>query len=140
MEDIEELKTWALAVAREWATAGINVGNLATEEQITEVEAVIGFSFPMDAREFYKIANGFSNWGWDANMFSIWPLERILEEYTKERDKSFVGFADYLMCCHCIGFCKDREGIYKDVDMAEPMASSFKEAIDLINANDDRIY
>ena len=86
-------------------------------------------------------------------MFSIWPMQRIVDEYLdqlsrsqgassylQEHAKIFVGFCDYLINCHQIGFFKDHLGIYKSYDEFNPIAQSFVETLELINKDSELIY
>jgi hypothetical protein len=122
------------------AVGGLQLESGARLEDIEATELCIGFTFPPDMKELYQVVNGFKNWGWTKNMISVWPMERIREEYGTSRDKIFIGFCDYLINSHCVGFFKDRSGIYKSYDEFNPIAESFKEAIDLINTGSDLIF
>ena len=78
-------------------------------------------------------------------MFYIWPLERIITEYNEERNKNFVGFADYLIRAHNIGFVRGQQAIFKGPDgglRQEPefVASSFLDVILLIDTDADILY
>ena len=74
-------------------------------------------------------------------MFSIWPLARIVEEYNRESDKTFIVFADYLINAHHIGFVKGKNGIFKNYGTTpELIADSFSEVISLINSDADILY
>jgi hypothetical protein len=73
-------------------------------------------------------------------MFSFWPLEKIIDEYKASDDKSFIGFCDFLINSHSIGFIKDDFAIYKSYERQCPIAATFKEAVLLINKSSDRIY
>jgi hypothetical protein len=141
MESIEEIHVWATQLALDWSKAEIHVQGPALEEQIAKLETELGFTFPADAKEFYKVLNGFREFDWDSHMISIWSLERILDEYD---GNGFIGFADFLISSLHFGFVKGQHGIYKNYYLNPLMlvlfASSFKEAIDRINAGDDSIY
>ena len=52
---------------------------------------------------------------WLKNMFSIWPIESIMDDIEIE-GKTFPGFSDLLMNSHASGISKDVDGIYKDID------------------------
>ena len=67
-------------------------------------------------------------------------MERILKEYQEDDDNNYVGFCDYLINSHSIGFFKSEEGIYKSYSQIHPIAKTFREAIDLINTNSDLLY
>ena len=73
-------------------------------------------------------------------MFSVWPIERIIKEYHEDESKDFVGFADWLVHSHAIGFVKRHMGIFKSYDLENPVADSFVEAMLLINTDSARIY
>jgi hypothetical protein len=73
-------------------------------------------------------------------MFSLWPVDRIIEEYNSSSDKNFIGFSDYLINSHQIGFTKDRNGIYKYHNKPELIADTFEQGIHLININSEIIY
>ncbi|MGE8533687.1 MAG: SMI1/KNR4 family protein [Chryseobacterium sp.] len=77
-----------------WVSENIKLSPPATTEDIKAVEEILDFQFPDDCKEFYLKLDGFADWDWTKNMFSIWPLARILEEYHNESDKSFIVFAD----------------------------------------------
>lgn len=124
-----------------WARENIKLSPPATPEAIQAVEKTIDFQFPDDFKELYLKLDGFADWDWTKNMFSLWPLARILEEYHNENDKSFIVFADYLINSHHIGFVKGKNGIFKNTnEMPVKMADSFSEAIFLINTDADILY
>lgn len=57
----------------------IKLNPAASSDLIAEVEIATGFTFPEEFKELYSLANGFSDFDWRKNMFSVWPLERILK-------------------------------------------------------------
>jgi len=124
-----------------WTNEKIKLSPPATIEEIKVTEKTLSFQFPNDFKEFYLKINGFLDWDWTKNMFSIWPLARIIEEYNKESDKSFIVFADYLINSHHIGFVKGENGVFKNSG-AKPefVTGSFTEAISLINLDKDILY
>ncbi|MCD9617236.1 SMI1/KNR4 family protein [Chryseobacterium gleum] len=128
-------------IKEKWANESIKLSPPATPEAIKAVEEIIDFQFPDDFREFYLNLDGFADWEWTKNMFSIWPLSRILMEYHHEKNKSFIVFADYLINAHHIGFVKGKNGIFKNTDeMPVKIADTFSEAIFLINTDADILY
>lgn len=129
------------AIIDQWAAQGIKLSQPATVVEIEEAETILGFQFPDDFKEFYLTLDGFVDWDWTSNMFSIWPLARIIEEYNNESDKSFVVFADFLINAHHIGFVKGQNGVFKNSDaIPEIVASTFSEVIFLINTDNDILY
>ena len=135
----------------QWKSEQIQLSPPATLEIIKRAEDIIGYTFPSDFMEIYLIADGFKDWDWRQNMFSLWPLQRIIDEYLEqlksnispyqhEQAKNFVGFCDYLINSHQIGFLKNRTGIFKSYDEFNPIAQSFLEALEHINNDIDLIY
>jgi hypothetical protein len=45
-------------------------------------------------------------------LFYFWPLARIIEAHKESSDKKFIGFCDFLIATHNIGFTSDRAGIF----------------------------
>ena len=124
----------------QWKSENVELNDPATIEAIVELENTLGFNFPSDFKDFYLKVDGFKNWGIISNIFSIWPIERIIDEYKRDDNKNFVGFCDACMNCHQIGYFKDRFGIYKSYDEFNPIAQTFEEAIQLINNDSEIIY
>lgn len=128
-------------IKEKWTSENIKLNSPTTSESIKAAEKIIDFQFPDDFKEFYLKLDGFADWDWTKNMFSIWPLARILEEYHNENDKSFIVLADYLINAHHIGFVKGKNGIFKNTDeMHVKIADTFSEAIFLIHTDADILY
>ncbi len=128
-------------IKEKWASENIKLNSPATSESIKAAEKIIDFQFPDDCKEFYLKLDGFADWDWTKNMFSIWPLAKILEEYHNENDKSFIVFADYLINAHHIGFVKGKNGVFKNsTETHELIADTFSEVILLINSDADILY
>ena len=140
MDNPLNIQTWVEGIFAFWKSQNIQLENGAPEITIAESENIVGIKFPQSLIELYKVVNGFKNWDWNENMFSIWPLQKIVDEYTASKDKNFVGFCDFLINSHCIGFLKNANGIFKDINPNLAIASTFEEAIELINSNSDLIY
>lgn len=129
-------------ILQQWKDEKIKLNPAASPDLIARVEIATGFAFPEEFKELYTQANGFSDFGWRENMFSIWPLERILEEYNCSDDRDFIGFSDFLINSHNIGFLKTQCGVFKNYGISEYIAVSvsFTEAIKLINSDSELIY
>jgi hypothetical protein len=140
MEHSQNLQQWAIGVISHWIDNKIKLEEGATLTDIQKTEALIGIHFPESFIELYSKANGFADWDMNINMISVWPLKRIEEEYAINRDKNFVGFSDYLINSHSIGFRKTSAGIFKDYDEFNPIASTFEQGLELINSDSDLIY
>lgn len=131
---------WSEATHSLWLNRGLKLEPGASIADIEATELEVGFQFPADMKALYLVVNGFRDWDMDLpSVVSIWPMERIREEYITNSDKNFVGFGDFLINSHRIGFFKDRVGIYKSYDEFNSIADSFRKAIRLINSNDDVI-
>ncbi|WP_342084842.1 SMI1/KNR4 family protein [Dyadobacter sp. OTU695] len=107
------MDSWTNEVIRQWQVEKIELNASVTNDQINIAEQILNFTFPDQFKQLYLRANGFKDYDWRSNMFSIWPLESIMDEYLSNTNKNFIGFSDYLICSHCIGFMNDRKGIYK---------------------------
>jgi SMI1 / KNR4 family (SUKH-1) len=140
-------------VVDQWAAEGINLNHPATLGDIQRAEEILGFIFPSDFKEIYLLADGFKDGDWRTNMFSLWPLQRIIDEYLEELNRNneisqyrnlharnFIGFCDYLVNSHQIGFFKNTSGVFKSYNEFSPIALSFQEALQLINNDSDLIY
>ena len=129
---------WTNSIINQWN--GVQLNRPATIETITQAEAVLGYMFPEDFKELYLKVDGFVG-GWLPNMFTIWPIELILEYYDREENKDYVGFSDYMANSHQIGFLKSKPGVYVLYgEVPDKVADTFSEAIQLINADSDKIY
>ena len=140
-------------IIEQWKAERIQLNPPATLEAIRRAEEITGYTFPSDFKKLYLVADGFKDWDWRSNMFSLSPLQRIIDEYLEqlsrsrsaspyqqEQAKDFVGFCDYLINSHQIGFLKNRNGVYKSYDEFNPIAQSFSEALSLINKDAELIY
>lgn len=128
-------------IIKNWASENIRLSPPATIHSIKTNEEIIGFQFPDDFKEFYLKHDGFIDWDWTKNMFSVWPLARTLEEYYNESDKSFIVFADYLINAIQIGFVKGKDGVFKNSgETHEWIADTFSDTIALIHADADILY
>jgi hypothetical protein len=133
-------KTWIENIIQQWQIEKLELNQGASIEIIIIAEKAIDFIFPEQFKELYLKVNGFKNNDWRTNMFSIWPIDRIIEEYNSSMDKNFVGFSDYLINSHQIGFTKNKKGIFKYHDKPDFIAETFEKGIQLINMDSELIY
>ena len=145
MNMASETNECADAVFDLWKTAGLDISEAASPDLIEKTEQQVSFTFPEAFRQLYKRADGWKDMAWNEHMFSMWPLERIIEEYDYGRHPHFIGFCDYLVNSHWIGFVRYKPGIFKRYDLEgfsepEKIADSFEDAIEMINTNADAIY
>ncbi|SEI49163.1 SMI1 / KNR4 family (SUKH-1) [Dyadobacter sp. SG02] len=137
---MSKMDSWTDEVISQWQIERIELNTSITNDQINVAEQILNFTFPDQFKQLYTKANGFSNYDWLSNMFSIWPLERIIDEYQSSTNKQFIAFADFLIGSHWIGFMNDRDGIYKFYKEPEFVSVTFEQAIRLINSDATIIY
>jgi hypothetical protein len=140
LESSSDIISWADEAIATWTNSCIKLQPGLSLEAIRSFEEQLDFQFPPDFIELYQRANGFEGFDWNKDMFSLWPLERILKEYREDNDDNYVGFCDYLINSHSIGFFKSEQGVYKSYSQMQPIAKTFREAIELININSDLLY
>lgn len=123
-----------------WQKEGIKLRPGALETYIAEMEPWLGFTFPQDFYEFYKVVNGFERHESNQEMFSLWSLETLWEEYSGSKDTEFIGFCDYMINSYQFGYLKSQPGIYRNAIGYEKVADSFKEFIELLNTDSELLY
>ena len=62
----------------QWKAADVHLNAGATAPELDGFERRFGLSLPPDFRYLYSLTNGIG--GTDENMFSLWSLERIVDE------------------------------------------------------------
>lgn len=140
MENSKQVLSWTNQAIDIWTSKGIKLQNGISVNKIYDLEKLLDYKFPKDFIELYTKANGFEDFDWNENMFSLWSLERILKEYHEDGDTNYIGFCDFLINSHSIGFFKTNKGIFKSYDQNQPIGNTFKEAVELINSNSALIY
>lgn len=126
--------TWIQEAINYWKICNIGLTDGADLNSITSLEKQINIKLPEDFIEFYQVVNGFKDLDMNNNMFSIWPIEKIKEEYTAGGNNKFIGFSDYLIFSHTVGFLKNSYGVFNDFDFEKPVLNTFKEFINFINS------
>jgi hypothetical protein len=137
MESSSEILGWTGEAILTWTNSGIKLRQGHSLNAIVDFEEQLNFQFPQDFKELYQKVNGFEDFEWNKHMFSLWSLDRILKEFQEDDNNNYVGFCDYLISSHSIGFFKTEEGVFKSYDQTKPIAKTFKASIDLINLNSD---
>jgi hypothetical protein len=137
---MEQLPQWVNQAIAHWNSKGIKLQAGAPSEKIVTIESVLAYQFPADFTELYLKVNGFADGDWNEDMFSLWPVEKVWSEFHGNGDTHYIGFCDFLINSHTIGYNKSDGLIYKDYNLAEPIANNFREFIQLLNSNDDRLY
>lgn len=117
MDTLQEINDWTISVVNDWNSKGIELGQGISLDVIEKTELHLSFDFPESFKELYKKVNGWSNMAWNEHMFCIWSLDRIIEEYEYMRHPDFIGFCDYLINSHYIGFVRGEAGIFKRYDL-----------------------
>jgi len=138
------MEKWIQDALLNWQSHNVKLNSPATISEIEHTESVLNFAFPEDFKQLYLIVNGFKGLDWQEHMFTFWPLKMILEEYD-EKEEGFIGFSDFLLKSHSIGFNKEKAGVFRYYQsvkdqIPEYIASSFQQALFLINANSSLIY
>ncbi|MEP7230797.1 MAG: SMI1/KNR4 family protein [Ginsengibacter sp.] len=140
MDNSKQILSWTDHVIHIWTAKGIKLQKGISIDKISDFEKLLDFTFPQDFIELYSKVNGFEDFDWNEHMFSLWSLDRILEEYQDDGDTNYIGFCDFLINSHSIGFFKTGQGIFKSYDQKKSIGNTFKEGIELINSNSDLIY
>lgn len=123
-----------------WRHTDLKLNDPATTDLIAETQQNLSYKFPADFIKFYIQVNGFKDGDIIGDIFSIWTLDRIVEEYEKNDDKNFIPFCDYCIDCHRIGYLKDKAGVYKDYDQTDKIADNFDKIIELIIEDSSVLY
>ncbi|MFD0749422.1 SMI1/KNR4 family protein [Mucilaginibacter calamicampi] len=126
-----------------WKSQNLKLNEKASTTLIETAESFLNFQFPDDFKQLYLEMNGFDYLEWEEHLFSVWSLERIIEEFEPERD--FITFSDYSLSANHIGFRIGRVGIYKIYPSLEDVrpeliSKSFKEVVNMINSNSKLVY
>ena len=109
MESSSEILGWTGQAILTWTNSGIKLQQGLSLNTIMDFEEQLNFQFPQDFKELYQKVNGFEDFEWNKQMFSLWSLNRILKEYQEDDDNNYVGLCDYLISSHSIGSLKLRK-------------------------------
>ena len=139
------METWINEAISKWNLAKTKQNHGAGIADIENAENILNFKFPADFKKLYLVVNGFQDLDWQEHMFYFQPFDRIIEEYAESWDEDFIGFCDFLLASHFIGFKKSQSGIFKlysTMKKAEdnPIADTFQDAVGMINSRSDLIY
>ena len=134
-----------IEIIKYWKQSRIELNSGVNLESIQKLEKKVNFEFPQSFKEFYTEINGFKDRDWNENMFTMYPLERIEEEYFDLKSDVFIPFCDFLINAHQIGFSKDVKGIYINyqhhlLDRNDKVAETFEQSLVEIINNSDKIY
>ncbi|MFD0990695.1 SMI1/KNR4 family protein [Mariniflexile jejuense] len=124
---------------------GIKVNGKSEKEDLIKLTNTLDFDFPNDFKNFYLIANGFSDYiGFERH--HIWDINKICEENTAA-DKLYIKFCDSMLSCPWIGFSRKDRKIYKGYGLenefdgnAEFIAETFTDFLKLMTNNSEKLY
>lgn len=137
------MENWVQNVLSKWRSEGVKLNPPASVTEIEKVETILDFKFPQDFKDLYSQANGFDALDWQEHMFTFWPLGMIVEAFESPHSNgNFIGFCDWLLASHLIGFNRDKPGVFKSYynDDGEFIADTFNTVVDMINSNNGLIY
>ena len=136
------MEDWIQEVVSKWKTDGVKINTGASLADIEATERTLDFKFPDDFKDFYLEINGFKDFYMEKHMFTFWPLEVIVKEYNDSSNKDYIGFCDYLIASHSIGFKKDQQGVYiiYGYEGITPIDQAFEEVVAMINSDSQLIY
>lgn len=125
-----------------WETSETKLNPPASVTEIERTEKALNFKFPDDFKQFYKVADGFTGLAWQKHLFTLWPLEMMVKKFEDYNNKNFIGFCDFLLASHFIGFNANRTGIFKSYQYEDGVliADTFEELIKMVNQKNKLIY
>ncbi|MEN9610150.1 MAG: hypothetical protein RLZZ628_964 [Bacteroidota bacterium] len=132
------MNDWTEKIIACWVHEKVRLNLGASREEIHQAEKKLGFLFPKDFKMLYLRVNGLEDWL--PNLFTLWSLEQIIAESQICPNPQFIGFSDYSIHCHDIGFLKDQEGIFKYSHAPEKIAETFEIGLTLIQTDSILIY
>ncbi len=129
-------------IIEHWRHTQLKLNDPATIDLINDTQQKISFHFPDDFTNFYLKVNGFKDLDMTNEMFCVWTLERIVEEFEKSNNKNFTPFCDYLIDSHRIGYLKDNLEVYKDYydEKMYKITDTLEETIKLIVIDSELLY
>jgi len=74
------MEDWIETAISDWKLSDTKLNPGTSLAEIVNTEKLLGFNFPEDFKQLYLKVNGFVDWDWQQHMFSLWPLNRIVEE------------------------------------------------------------
>jgi len=135
------MEDWIKEAIAFWDECEVKMNPPATAADFEKAEAILSFSFPDDFKALYSVVNGFDGYESQEYMFSFWSLDRIIEEFVESENKNIIGFCDFLIMSHVIGFKRNTVGIFNDYSIDYvPIALTFMDAIGMINSGSREIY
>lgn len=122
-----------------WSKTDVKLQKGISLALISEAERKLDFKFPEDFKAFYQRVNGFVDCDWNKDMFSLWSIERIVEEYLNDENKDYIAFCDYLISSYTFGYIRNGESIIMNIT-SEKICDTFDDFIQLLNSNSDKLY
>ena len=118
----------------------LKLNTSASDQQISDAQHVLNFVFPEDFVYFYNRINGFSENDVTNELFGIWPIERIIEEFDSTEQRDFIAFGDYMINSHSFGYSRSNPGIFKSYDLTQSVANSFEQTLRLMLIDSSNLY
>ncbi len=137
------MQNWIQEAISRWNATKVKLNPPASLLDIEKAELALNFKFSEDFKQLYLVVNGFEDCDWQQHMFSFWSLDRILNEYKESDDKDFIGFCDFLICSHFIGFDRNNGELLKNYEghgKEKLEVQTLKDAVIGINADSKFIY
>ena len=103
MKDIIDL------IRRKHQDSGIEISTPAKLSEIADFEMQIGFSLPIDFREFYLTCNGF---GCNEDIFNIIPLQDI-RLHQQDHGNNWFYFSEYMIYSDMWGLRRTTTGQFE---------------------------
>src|ERR1700761_1498076 len=113
------MERWIEEALDSWEMSQTKLNPPASILEIEKVEGFLQFKFPEDFKQLYTVINGFQDLDWQEHMFCFWSLDRIVDEFESSNDKNFIGFCDFLLASHMIGFVRNNDGVFKSYNYIE---------------------
>ena len=132
---------WTTQIIERWQAENVSLNAGASTSDMAQLEQALDFKFPTEFKELYAVADGFAEWDMDPECFSMWPTDRILEEYAAAKDDSdLIGICDFLIWSHALGFLRSAPGIFTDYDRTKPVAKTVAELVQLMETDPGELY
>ena len=125
-----------------WYAQDIKLNEGVSIQQIDYLEKEVSFQFAEDFKRFYLKVNGFNDFD-SLNMFSLFPVDRIKDEYFEQKNQEFIPIGDFMISSHFFGYLKKEPGVFKSYGDGYPVikiCDTFFEFIELIEEDSEILY
>ncbi len=87
---------WVEPIVERWKAQGLHLGVGLEPRDVAARFAAAGRAVTTDVLALFESCNGMTDGAWDENAFTLWSLDRCLEECASH-DALDVPFADFLI-------------------------------------------